>query len=124
MWTAHLINVDEVYQLALHIEKQMGLSVGRRGTLWELGLEHVPTFATQRPPSLRNQSRGEISGDSKGKTKYSNEGPQCYKCKGFEHYVVVCPTKEKKLAFICEKELIAKDIVKDMGGGRNRWKWS
>nr|TKS11403.1 hypothetical protein D5086_0000073460 [Populus alba] len=25
MWTAHLINVDEAYQLALHIEKQMGL---------------------------------------------------------------------------------------------------
>ncbi|KAA8521887.1 hypothetical protein F0562_012799 [Nyssa sinensis] len=30
MWTARLINVEEAYQLALYIEKQMGPSVGRK----------------------------------------------------------------------------------------------
>jgi hypothetical protein len=116
MWTARLINVEEAYQLALRIEKQMGSSVGRRGTSWESRLEHVPASTTQRPPSLRDQGRDEISGDYKGKTKASNEGPQYYKCKGFGHYVVVCPTREKKLAFICEKELIVEDVVENMEG--------
>lgn len=40
------------------------------------------------------------------KMKVTSEGPQCYKCKGYGHYDVVCPTRDKKLAYICEKELL------------------
>jgi len=116
MWTARLINVEEAYQLALRIEKQMGPSVGRRVPSFDSRAEYAPASANQRPPLLKDQARGGISGDYKGKAKATNEGPQCYKCKGFGHYVVVCPTREKKLAFICEKELIAEDIVEDMEG--------
>ncbi|KAG6790223.1 hypothetical protein POTOM_006371 [Populus tomentosa] len=47
---------------------------------------------------------GSIPGGYKDKNR-TNDGPQCYKYKGFGHYAVVCPTREKKLAFICEKEL-------------------
>ncbi|KAG6788910.1 hypothetical protein POTOM_004988 [Populus tomentosa] len=116
MWTAHLINVEEAYQLALRIKKQMGSLVGRRMTSWDSRAKYAPTSANQRPSLLKDQARGGISGDYKGKAKAMNEGPQCYKCKGFEHYSVVCPTREKKLAFICEKDLIAEDVVKDMEG--------
>jgi len=113
MWTARLINVEEAYQLALHIEKQIGPSVGRKMTSWDSKSELVPASSTQRLPSLRDQTRSGVSGDYKGKAKASNEGPQCYKCKGFEHYDVVCPTRDKKLAYICEKELLVEDTVED-----------
>jgi len=113
MWNAHLIKVEEAYQLALRIEKQLGLSVGRKVTSWDSKSEPVPLSSTQRLPSLRVQTRSGVSGDYKGKAKASNEGPQCYKCKGFGHYVVVCPTRDKKLAFICEKELLVEGTVED-----------
>ena len=68
------------------------------------------------PSLLKNQSKGTASGDQKGKAKVTSEGPQCYKCKGFGHYVVVCLTRDKKLAFICEKELLMVDTIKDTDG--------
>jgi hypothetical protein len=114
MWTACLINVEEAYQLSLHFEKQIGPSIGRKMTLWDSKSELVPASSTQRLPSLRDQTRSGVIRDYKGKAKASNEEPQCYKCKGFEHYVVVCPTRDKKLAFICQKELLIKDTVEDM----------
>ncbi|KAA8516297.1 hypothetical protein F0562_016590 [Nyssa sinensis] len=116
MWTARLINVEEAYQLALRIEKQMGLSVGRKMMSTDSRLERVTTPSFQRPPVLKDQSRGVVSGDQKGKAKGTSEGPQCYKCKGFGHYAVVCPTRDKKLAFICEKELLVVDVVEDTNG--------
>lgn len=69
-----------------------------------------PNISVQRPPLLKDQPRGRVNGDQKGKAKVSSEGPQCYKCKSLGFHVVVCPTrdnnkkKKKKLAFICEKE--------------------
>jgi len=36
---------------------------------------------------------------------------ECYKCKGSGHFVVVCPTRDKDLAFICEKELIGMETM-------------
>ncbi|KAL5799880.1 hypothetical protein ACOSQ4_032764 [Xanthoceras sorbifolium] len=51
--------------------------------------------------------------DQKGKTTVTGEGTQCYKCKGFGHFAVVCPIKDKKLAFICEKELMLMDVVEE-----------
>jgi hypothetical protein len=105
--------MEEAYQLALRIEKQLGLSVGRKVTSWDSKSEPVPASSTQRLPSLRDQTRSGVSGDYKGKAKASNEGPQCYKCKGFGHYAVVCPTMDKKLAFICEKVLLVEGTVED-----------
>ena len=78
--------------------------------------ERVTTPSFQNPPLLKDQSKGAASGDQKGKTKVTNEGPQCYKCKGFGHYAVVCPTRDKKLTFICEKELLMVDAVEDTDG--------
>ncbi|KAA8530465.1 hypothetical protein F0562_005174 [Nyssa sinensis] len=69
MWTARLINVDEAYQLALRIEKQMGLSVGRKMMSTDSRPERVTTPSFQRPPVLKDQSRGVVSGDQKGKAK-------------------------------------------------------
>ncbi|KAG6738607.1 hypothetical protein POTOM_058227 [Populus tomentosa] len=113
MWTARLINVEEAYQLALRIEKQLGSAAGRKMMSWDSKSEFVPTSSTQRLPPVREQIRSGVSGDYKGKAKASNEGPQCYKCKGFGHYAVVCPTRDKKLAFICERELLGEDTVDD-----------
>ncbi|XP_031261494.1 uncharacterized protein LOC116119684 [Pistacia vera] len=116
MWTARLINVEEAYQLALHIEKQMGPSIGRKMMLTNSRPEHVTTPSFQRPPLLKDQSRGAVNRDEKGKAKATSKGTQCYKCKGFEHYVIVCPTRDKKLAFIFEKELLVVHIVEDTDG--------
>ncbi|KAG2667313.1 hypothetical protein I3760_15G108400 [Carya illinoinensis] len=92
MLTTRLINAKEAYQLALCIEKQMGVSatIAEKST-WAAMIE-----------------------DQKGKVKDTSKRPQCYKCKGFECYVVVCPTRDKKLAFICEKELLVMDVVEEM----------
>lgn len=111
MWTARLINVEEAYQLALRLEKQAGPASGRRMTTWETKSEFAYVAANQRPPALRDQAKNGASGDYRGRAKAPNEGPQCYKCKGFGHYAVVCPTRDKKLAFICEKELLAEDAA-------------
>lgn len=78
--------------------------------------EHVTSPSFQRPPVLKDQSRGAVSGDQKERAKAASEGPQCYKCKGFGHYTVVCPTRDKKLAFICENELLVVDTAEDMRG--------
>nr|TKS12861.1 hypothetical protein D5086_0000059170 [Populus alba] len=69
MWTARLINVEEAYQLALRIEKQLGPSVGRKVMSWDSKSEFVPTSSTQRLPPLRDQIRSGVSGDYKGKPK-------------------------------------------------------
>jgi hypothetical protein len=61
--------VEEAYQLALRIEKQLGLSVGRKVTSWDSKSEPVPLSSTQRLPSLRVQTRSGVSGDYKGKPK-------------------------------------------------------
>ena len=89
MWTARLINVEEAYQLALRLEKQAGPIGGRRMTTWEIKSEFAYVSANQRPPAFRDQTKNVTSGDYKGKARVSNEGPQCYKCKGFGHYAVV-----------------------------------
>jgi len=73
----------------------MGSSVGRRVTSFDSRVKYTLASANQRPQLLKDQARGGISGDYKGKAKATNEGPQCYKCKGFGHYAVVCPTREK-----------------------------
>lgn len=77
MWTARLINVEEAYQMALRIEKQMGPSFGRKMSSMDSIKEHVTTTSFQKPPLLRDQSRGAASGDQKGKAKVTSEGPQC-----------------------------------------------
>jgi len=54
MWTTRLINVEEAYQLALRIEKQMGPSVGRRVTSFDSRAEYALASANQRPPLLKD----------------------------------------------------------------------
>ncbi|KAI9160345.1 hypothetical protein LWI28_007308 [Acer negundo] len=48
--------------------------------------------STIRQPA--NATKGGVIGDGKGKAKAFGEGPQCYKCKGFGHFAVVCPTRD------------------------------
>lgn len=63
-------------------------------------------------PSLPNdQAKSVVVGDQKWKARLMVEGPQCYKCKGFGYYVVVYPPRDKKLAFICKKELKVLGVV-------------
>ena len=102
--------------MVLHIEKQMRPLFGRKMSSMDSRQECVTTPSFQKPSLLKDQSKGAASGDQKGKEKVTSEGPQCYKCKGFGHYAVVCPTREKKLAFICEKELLMVDVVEDTNG--------
>ncbi|XP_041011327.1 uncharacterized protein LOC121255090 [Juglans microcarpa x Juglans regia] len=116
MWIARLINVEEAYQLALRIEKQKGSTVGRKMTSTDARPERVTPPSFQRALLPKDHFRGTGSGDLKRKEKVTSEGPQCYKCKGFGHYDVVCPTRDKKLAFICEKELLVMEADEDTEG--------
>jgi hypothetical protein len=49
----------------------------------------------------------------KQEKKAATDGSQCYKCKRFRHYDMVCPTRDKKLDFICEKELTIMNEAKE-----------
>ena len=115
MWIARLISVEEAYQLALRIENQTKLTAGRRMTMTDARQEHTTANTFQRAPTPKDQIRSFGSGNSRGITKPANEGPQCYKCKGYGHYAVVCPIRDKKIAFICEKELFAMKEMEDTG---------
>ena len=63
MLTARLINLEEAYQLALHIEKQMGASIGRKVMSTDSRPEHVATSSFQRPTLLKEQPKGAVLGD-------------------------------------------------------------
>ena len=58
MWTAHLINVEEAYQMALRIKKQMGPSFGRKMSSMDSRQERVTT-----PSLLKDQSKGTTEGN-------------------------------------------------------------
>nr|TKR98577.1 hypothetical protein D5086_0000201680 [Populus alba] len=105
MLIARLINVNEAYQLALRLEKQLQSTSGKRPMLMDLNTGRTSNFPMQKPQTPVNKPRSSWSGEQTGRTRAATEGPQCYKCKGFGHYAVVCPTRDKKLAFICEREL-------------------
>ncbi|KAL5761064.1 hypothetical protein ACOSQ2_019902 [Xanthoceras sorbifolium] len=91
MLTARVYSVEEAYQLALQLERQTNGSHQRR---------YQPTeFVSTRTISTSNQKKSKLVG----------EGLQCYKCKGFGHFAVVCPTKDKRVAYVCEKELIIEE---------------
>ncbi|XP_042984718.1 uncharacterized protein LOC122313623 [Carya illinoinensis] len=111
MLIARLLRVDKAYQLALRVEKQLGFFNGRRMSTTDPRQERAPTQPYQKPPLPTDQGRHAVVGDQRGKGKLTGDRPQCYKCKGFGHYDVVCPTREKKLAFVCEKELRMLDAV-------------
>ncbi|RVW60594.1 hypothetical protein CK203_055516 [Vitis vinifera] len=77
MWIACLIIVKEVYQIALHIKKQMRPSFGRKMPSMASRQERVTTPSFQKPsfqkPSLlKDQSKSIASGDQKGKAKALN----------------------------------------------------
>jgi hypothetical protein len=60
---------------------------------------------------LTDPGRNTVVGDQRGKAKLTGDGPRCYKCKGFRHFVVVCPAREIFLAFVCKKEIRMLDAV-------------
>jgi hypothetical protein len=111
MLIARLITVEEAYQLALRIEKQIGTATGKKTMPMDMKSGHTTSFSMQRQQSSQDKPGGSMLGEQRGKTNITNDGPQCYKCKGFGHYAVVCPTREKKLAFICEKELTVMEVT-------------
>lgn len=111
MLIARILNVDEAYQLALRVEKQLGFSNGRRMSSTDPRQERASTQQYQKPSLPTDQGKHTMVGDQRRKSKLMGDGPQCYKCKGFGHFAVVCPTREKKLAFVCEKELRLVDTV-------------
>ena len=96
MWTARLVNVEEAYQLALRIENQTKFTTGRRMTMIDARQEHTTANTFQRALAPKDQVRSFGSGNSRGITRLANEGPQCYKCKGYGHYTLICPNRDKK----------------------------
>jgi len=106
MLVTRLINVNEAYQLALRMERQLQNMSGKKSMPIDLKTGCTPNFSIQRPQTTVDKPRSSWLGEQTGRTKATTDGPQCYKCKGFGHYAVVCPTRDKKLAFICERELI------------------
>ncbi|KAK0583599.1 hypothetical protein LWI29_038569 [Acer saccharum] len=104
MLMARVYNVEEAYQLALQLEKQANVSSNRRYQLADFGGSRPTTVFKQK--LAEETVKSDHARDVRGK---ASEGPQCYKCKGFGHFAVVCPTRDKRIAYVCEKELIFKD---------------
>ncbi|KAI9160042.1 hypothetical protein LWI28_004531 [Acer negundo] len=104
MLTARVYNVEEAYQLALQLEKQANVSSNRRYQLADFGGSRPTTMFQQK--LTEETVKSDPARDVRGK---ASKGPQCYKCKGFGHFAVVCPTRDKRIAYVCEKELIFED---------------
>ncbi|KAI9198805.1 hypothetical protein LWI28_022416 [Acer negundo] len=104
MLTARVYNVVEAYQLALQLEKQANVSSNRRYQLADFGGSRPTTMFKQK--LTEETVKSDPARDVRGK---ASEGPQCYKCKCFGHFAVVCPTRDKRIAYVCEKELIFED---------------
>ncbi|KAK0608461.1 hypothetical protein LWI29_031021 [Acer saccharum] len=106
MLTARLYNVEEAYQLALQLERQTSGNT-RRFYSADSGNFRFPTSTSAKPTV--ETTRGNVNGDVKGKERAFGEGPQCYKCKGRGHFAVVCPTRDQRVAYVCEKDLVFDD---------------
>ncbi|KAL5835139.1 hypothetical protein ACOSQ4_014636 [Xanthoceras sorbifolium] len=113
MLTARVYNVDEAYQLALQLEKQSNVSYYRRHQPTDLGVPRPSTTFKQK--IIEETMKNGVVGDTRSKTKLTGDGPQCYKCKGFGHFTVVCPTRDKRIAYVCEKDLIFDDEAEASG---------
>ncbi|KAH7549905.1 hypothetical protein JRO89_XS13G0103300 [Xanthoceras sorbifolium] len=113
MLTARVYNVDEAYQLALQLEKQSNVSYYRRHQPTDLGVPRPSTTFKQK--IIEETMKNGVVGDTRSKTKLTGDGPQCYKCKGFGHFAVVCPTRDKRIAYVCEKDLIFYDEAEASG---------
>lgn len=100
---ARLLNVEEAYQLALQVEKQVGLSTRKR----------VKLMAFLKPLLSNDQARSVVARGLKGKARLTAKGLKCYKCKGFGHHTMIYPTMDNKLTFFCAKELKVLDLLKD-----------
>lgn len=85
MLIARLVDVEEAYQLALCVEKQLGNVSGKKTTPIDLKSGRTTSFSIQKPQVPHEKLGGSLLGEQKGKTKVTSDGPQCYKCKGFGH---------------------------------------
>ena len=66
---AQLLSIDETYQLALRVEKQLGFFNGRRMSSIDPRQERAPTQPYQKPPLPTDQGRHAMVGDQRGKAK-------------------------------------------------------
>ncbi|TXG58043.1 hypothetical protein EZV62_015872 [Acer yangbiense] len=88
MMFVRLYNVEEAYQLALQLERQP-LGNSRRYYNTDSGNFHFPAPMSSKPSI--EISKGTTVSDSKGK--------------------VVCPTRDQRIAFVCEKDLMFDDKI-------------
>ncbi|KAI9181871.1 hypothetical protein LWI28_019506 [Acer negundo] len=106
MLTARLYNVEEAYQMALQVERQSSGN-SRRLYSTDSGNFRFPTAASSK--TSEDPAKGNTGSHWKGKAKVHGERPQCYKSKGFGHFAVVCPTRDQRIAYVCEKDLMFDD---------------
>lgn len=76
-------------------------------------LEGSTNSSFQRPLIKNEPIKSSLASEQKEKTKVTNVQPQCYKCKGFRHFAVVCLTRDKKLAYIC-KDLMLLEAMENV----------
>ncbi|KAL5835597.1 hypothetical protein ACOSQ3_015155 [Xanthoceras sorbifolium] len=104
MFTARVYSVEEAYQLALQLEKQAQANHYKRYKYTDLGFPRPASTFKQKV--IEETVKSATTGDLRGNTKLTREGLQCYKCKGFGHFAIVCPKRDKRVAYVCENELI------------------
>ncbi|KAH7571079.1 hypothetical protein JRO89_XS05G0249400 [Xanthoceras sorbifolium] len=64
-----------------------------------------------KPSQPVDISKGGPVIDWKEKSKAFSEGPQCFKCKGFDHFAVVCPTRDND----SEMNVISGEVAEPLG---------
>jgi hypothetical protein len=101
------------------MERQLQNMSGKKSMPMDLKTGCTPNVSIPKPQTPVDKPRSSWLGEQTGRAnshnviKATTDDPQCYKCKGFGHYVVVCPTRDKKLAFICERELTIMDEAEE-----------
>lgn len=116
MLTARVYSVEEAYQLALQLERQASRTT-QRSQFTDVGVLRSSTTSVQKQAT--DPSKEGTVGDNKGKAKVFGGRPQCYKCRGFGHYAVVCPTRDQRIAYVCEKGLLSeKEIAAEVENQR------
>ena len=75
MLITQLLNIDEAYQLALRVEKQLRFLNGRCISSTDPKQECTSTQLFQKPPLPTDQGRNIVVGDQRGKAKLTSDRP-------------------------------------------------
>ncbi|XP_038683092.1 uncharacterized protein LOC119983499 [Tripterygium wilfordii] len=96
-----ITSLDEAHLIAKEVETQLKDTSSRQRS------SYVENRVTDAKGSRTKAEGSSVSSARTGNVgRVEGSGPRCYKCNGIGHYAVLCPTKNQKVALICENDLL------------------